>query len=51
MDDNFAVTMHQNLGGNPFFGKPSAIDGGERAFVVKHYAVDVCYQVTQRKIL
>lgn len=44
-DTNFAIAMHETLGNNKFFAKPKALDGGEHAFIVKHYAVDVCYQV------
>lgn len=44
-DENFALAMHESLGSNAFFAKPGVHDGGEMAFIVKHYAVDVCYQV------
>lgn len=44
-DKNWAHAIHNKFKSNPHFEKPSPKMGGDEAFIVKHYADDVCYDV------
>ena len=44
-DKNWGLRIHEKFDTNPHFAKPSAKMGGGEAFIVKHYADDVCYDV------
>ena len=44
-DENYAQSIHKKFEGNRYFAKPSVKLGGDLAFIVKHYADDVIYQV------